>query len=155
MSQNLVDLTPTPQSLASIDDALATLTNELSGLIGLTDKQRRGLPKMGDQSEAFCRTAATVFAQYPDVLPRNFAIDEFQRDLATFDALRPRLLQLERLYQRVKDTQMALGSDLMTAAMEGYAVLKVAGKGEGLDEARRALGARFAKRGKRSGAASE
>ncbi len=41
------------------------------------------------------------------------------------------------------DTHMALGSDLMTNALEGYAVLKVAGKGEGLDSLRRMLSARF------------
>ena len=33
----------------------------------------------------------------------------------------------------------------MTGALEGYAFLKVAGKGEGLDSARKALSARFAK----------
>ena len=38
---------------------------------------------------------------------------------------------------------MALGSDLMAAALEVYGVLKVAGKGKGLDEARRNLGARW------------
>ncbi len=44
---------------------------------------------------------------------------------------------------------MAVGSDLMTNALEGYAVFKVAGKGQGLGEARKALSARFA-RGPRS-----
>lgn len=37
-------------------------------------------------------------------------------------------------------------SDLMTASLEGYAVLKVSGKGEGLDHLRQALSARFARR---------
>ncbi|MDR6842407.1 hypothetical protein [Pseudoxanthomonas sacheonensis] len=38
---------------------------------------------------------------------------------------------------------MALGSDLMTNALEGYAFLKIAGKGEGLDSLRKMLSARF------------
>ena len=33
----------------------------------------------------------------------------------------------------------------MNAVLEGYAFLKVAGKGEGLDAARKALSVRFAK----------
>ena len=41
---------------------------------------------------------------------------------------------------------MALGSDLMTASLEGYAVLKVAGKGAGLDGMRQMLSERFARR---------
>ena len=64
-------------------------------------------------------------------------------DMATLDALRPTMIRLERLHERMTDTHMALGSDLMTNALEGYAVLKVAGKGEGLDSLRRMLSARF------------
>jgi len=63
--------------------------------------------------------------------------------LLTLDALRPRLLRLGKLYQRAQDTDMALGSDLMTNALQGYAFLKVAGKGQGLDEMRKMLSARF------------
>jgi hypothetical protein len=40
---------------------------------------------------------------------------------------------------------MALGSDLMTNALQGYAFLKEAGKGQGLDEMRKMLSARFAR----------
>lgn len=42
----------------------------------------------------------------------------------------------------MRESQLGLGSDLMTASLEGYAFLKVAGKGEGLDTARQALSAR-------------
>lgn len=54
-------------------------------------------------------------------------------------------MRLGRLHQRSNDTEMAIGSDLMTNALEGYAVFKVAGKGQGLDNARKALSARFAR----------
>lgn len=40
---------------------------------------------------------------------------------------------------------MAVGSDLMTNALQGYAFLKIAGKGQGLDEMRKMLSARFAR----------
>lgn len=78
-----------------------------------------------------------------------------QRDIATLDALRPRLVRLGKLHQRGVDTEMAVGSDLMTNALEGYAVLKVAGKGQGLDEARKALAARFARGPRNPAPASE
>lgn len=48
-----------------------------------------------------------------------------------------------RLSERVQDSEMVLGSDLMTNALEGYAFLKIAGKGEGLDALRQMLSARF------------
>lgn len=45
--------------------------------------------------------------------------------------------------ERLDDTELALGSDIMGVALEGYALLKVAGKGEALKSARRELSARF------------
>ena len=72
-----------------------------------------------------------MFTDNPGVLPRNFDLAGYQRDIATLDALRPRLVRLGKLHQRGVDTEMAVGSDLMTNALEGYAVLKVAGRGAG------------------------
>lgn len=40
---------------------------------------------------------------------------------------------------------MAVGSDLMTNALEGYAVLKVTGKGQGVDDLRKMLATCFAR----------
>lgn len=57
--------------------------------------------------------------------------------------LRPRLVRLTRLFERANDTHMALGSDLMSNALEGYAFLKISGKGEGLGGLRKTLSARF------------
>jgi hypothetical protein len=146
MSQNLVDLDLTNETLAAMDTALTALETAFSALIALTPDQRQQLTKMGDKSEAFCRQAGYVFGENPGVLPGNFDLAGYQRDLATLDALRPRLVRLSRLQQRASDTEMAVGSDLMTNALEGYAVLKVAGKGQGLDEMRKMLSARFARK---------
>ncbi len=68
---------------------------------------------------------------------------DLRRDLTALDALGPRMMRITKLQQRLVDTEMALGSDLMVAAYEGYAYLKVAGKGEGLDQLRKMMGERF------------
>lgn len=151
MSQNLTEFDPTPDALAAIDEALATLETHFAGLVALTPGQRRDLNKMGDKSEAFCRQAVVAFAENPDVLPRNFDVAGYIRDLASLDRLRPRTLRVARLLERLNDTDTALGSDLMVNSLEGYAVLKVAGKGAGLDSLRQMLSARFA-RGRRGAA---
>ena len=143
MSQNLIDLNLTPEALNAIDGALNTLETQLSSLLALTPDQRRQLTKMGDKSEAFCRQAVDVLGENPSILPVNFDYPGFRRDLASLDALRPRLVRLARLLERAEDTAMALGSDLMTNSLEGYAFLKIAGKAEGLDSLRKMLSARF------------
>jgi len=101
---------------------------------------------MGDRSEAFCREAVAAFGEHADVLPRNFDLDGYRGDLEAFDALRPRRLSLARLLEKMEHTEMALGSDLMTASLEGYAVLKISGRATGLDGVREALGSRFSRR---------
>jgi len=148
MSQNLISFQPSAADLTAVDAALKTLEEKLAGLIDLSIEQRSTLMKMGDKSEAFCRKAVEVLGNNPGVLPANFSLAELRRDLAGFDTLRPRLVRFEKLNEKMRDSQLALGSDLMTGSLEGYAFLKVAGKGEGLDTARQALSARFS-RGRR------
>ena len=148
MSQNLISFQPSAADLTAVDAALKTLEEKLAGLIDLSIEQRSTLMKMGDKSEAFCRKAVEVLGNNPGVLPANFSLAELLRDLAGFDTLRPRLVRFEKLYEKMRDSQLALGSDLMTGSLEGYAFLKVAGRGEGLDTARQALSARFS-RGRR------
>ena len=46
------------------------------------------------------------------------------------DALRPRLNRLEALAAKCADTQVALGSDILAACYDGYALLKVFGKAD-------------------------
>ncbi len=145
MTQNLIDFEISDESLALIDEALASIEAQLVLLRGLDVDLRRSLTKMGDKSEAFCRQALVAFTQNQGVLPRNFDLAGFQRDMEAFDAIRPLRQRLQRLFERISDTEMAIGSDLMAASLEGYAVLKVAGKGEGLDGMRQALSARFAR----------
>jgi hypothetical protein len=143
MPQNLISLRLPDDSIAAVEAAIGTMEQHLIGLIGLTPDERRELTKMGDKSEAFCRAAVTTLGKHSDVLPRNFHVAEYQADLAALDALRPLLARLQRVYDRMVDSEMALGSDLMVASLEGYAHLKVAGQGDGLDTLKDALGARF------------
>lgn len=145
MSRNLIDMKLDAEAPDAISQSMVALESILQGLIALEPQQRRELTKMGDKSEAFCRQTVDVLGQNIGVLPRNFDYDGLRRDLETLDALRPRLMRLARLHERASDTEMALGSDVMTQSLEGYAFLKVAGKNEGLDNARRALSARFAR----------
>ena len=149
MSQNRIALQFDVDRLNSLDAIITALEGQLTDLIGLSPDERRELTKMGDKSEAFCRQAVTVLSDNAQVLPRNFDVDAYRADLAALDALRPRLARVQRLYERMADSEMALGSDLMVASLEGCALLKVAGRGEGLDALRQSLGVRFDRKRRR------
>jgi hypothetical protein len=143
VTQNLISLSLGADQLAAIDGALSTLEREFADFIAMPADERRHLTKMGAKSEAFCRQAMDVMGANPKVLPGNFDLSGLQQDLATLDLLRPRLVRLSRLLELANDTETALGSDLMNGALEGYALLKVSGKGEGVEGLRRTLSARF------------
>ena len=145
MSQNIVDIIFDDATLVEIDIALTTVEARLTGLVTLDPVTRRRLHKMGDKSEAFCRLAVDVLTGNPQILPANFDLAALQRDVAALDALRQRTVRVLRLYQRMLDTEMALGSDMMSNSVEGYRLLKVVGKSEGLDGLRKQLAARFRK----------
>lgn len=144
MSQNLLSLTLSDAQLTAIDAALTALEAQLIGLIAL-DGDERNVIRMGQKSEAFCRQTLGVLGQNPQVVPPSLKLAEGQADLLALDRLRPRLLRLQRLTERAADSEAALGSDLMSLSLEGYALLKVSGKNQGLESLRKELSARFAK----------
>lgn len=143
MSQNIVDITFEETALADVDAALRTVDAGLTGLIALDPVKRRRLHKMGDKSEAFCRLAVDVLTANPQILPPTFDLAALQRDVAALDALRARTVMVMRLYQKMLDTEMALGSDIMSNCVEGYQLLKLAGKSGGLDTLRKQMSVRF------------
>ncbi|KGM54402.1 hypothetical protein N800_02840 [Lysobacter daejeonensis GH1-9] len=146
--QNVVSIAYTSEELAQMDSALATLRGLFDRMVKLTTEERRELFKMGDKSEPFCRQTLAVLAANPQIVPPNLGLAEAQADLAALDALRPRLLQLQQLLETAEDTETALGSDILSVALEGYGLLKVSGKSEALKGARKALSARWSKGGR-------
>lgn len=148
--QNIISVQLSDQDLAEVDQALATLQRVFAALVVLQPQQRRELTKMGDKSEAFCRQTLALLAANPQIVPSSLRLAEAQADLQALDRLRPRLLQLSQLVERADDSLLALGSDVMTAALEGYGLLKLSGKSEALKGARRELSSRFSRRARTS-----
>ena len=145
MSQNLVTFNLTDTQVLALGQALTEIETQLEGLIALNTAQRKSLARMGDKSEAFCRQALSVLEQNPQIVPPSLKLAEAQADLVALDRLRPVLQRLQRLTERATDTDIALGSDVMGCALQGYALLKAVGKNQGLEGLRKELSTRFAK----------
>jgi hypothetical protein len=145
MSQNMISLTYTNEQLQGIDQMLENMEFVLSGFVALDGAERRGISRMGSKSEQFCRQTLSLLAENAQIVPASMPLAEALSDLATLDALRPRLVRLRALYEKGEDTETALGSDVMAFCLEGYALLKVAGKNQGLEDMRKGLSGRFAR----------
>lgn len=146
MSQNLISLGLTEADYAEIDAALAVLERHFKSLVDLSTAERRSLTKMGDKSEAFCRQALRVLDQNRQVLPPTLDLAEAQRDMAQLDALSMRAVRLGVLQGKLDDSLIALGSDVMSVALEGYALLRLVGAGSGLEQLRQEMSVRFSRR---------
>jgi len=155
MPQDLISLTLPAAKLTTIDTALASLETALVELVALETKERMRLPKMGGKSEAFCRQTLSVIAQNPQIINPSLGLPSAQADLAALDALRPRRQRLQRLLERMQDTETLLGSDVLATALEAYGLLKVSGKSQGLASLRAGLGTRFKGQGRRARAAND
>ena len=146
MTQNLISLDLGVDDIAAIDKALDILEAKFDRFVTLTPDQIRRLNKMGDKSEAFCRQATVVLEENPQLIPPGFSVAELRQDVTDLDLMRPRFLRLRELLEKADSTEMALGSDIINAALEGYGYIKMGGKSAGLDGLREGMNARFGNR---------
>ena len=150
MGQDRASLVLSQEQVERINTALLSLETELSQLTAMQPQQRQRLLKMGPGSEVFARRALEALEQNPDIIPPSLAaaLPGAKADLLGVDLLRPIMDRLNRLNGRASDTEMALGSDVMAVALEGYNQLKVSGRNKGLDALRQELSVRW-KKGRR------
>lgn len=127
LSEARLSLTFAAEDLAAVDAALDALESRLGMLISLRPDIQLGLARMGEKSEAFCRRTLTAMAAQPQAMVPDLDLVAAQADLAAADALHPRLVRLRRLAERAEDTELALGSDVMVAALQSHAWLEAAG----------------------------
>src|SRR3989442_7816892 len=115
MSQNLITLPVTPELVAAIGNSIGELENQLQGLVALNNDVRRSASKMGAKSEQFCRQTLHALQVYPQLVPPSIDVADANADLEALDQLRPHFQRLHRLSERAADSELALGSDVMTA----------------------------------------
>ena len=123
---------------------MADIQAKMPFMIDLTVDDRRSLPKLGDKSRAFVDHGLVLATQNEGILPRNFDLDEYRRDVALVRQLEPVVLAMRQLMKRLEDTYMAAGSDAYSQTLVVYQVAKLAGKCGALDEHLDSLARRFA-----------
>lgn len=148
--QDLISMVVTKELAATLLSLIQQIRDLLPGRISLEADERRSLVLMGPRSEPFGRLALVTIKQNEELLPRGIDLDATFADLESRDNLIPVLKSLQQLVEEIDDTVAAYGSDVMTMANLSYMLIKAAGGGAGLDEARRQLSFRHRKRSKKS-----
>ncbi|MCK6388873.1 MAG: hypothetical protein L6Q65_14935 [Zoogloea sp.] len=139
MPQNLVSLRLSAETLASVEQAISALEAFSNPLRTLTADEIRALTKMGDKSAEFCRQTAMVLEQNQSIIPPSFDLGKMQGDLVAIETLDRQILRLKEIMAKLEDTRIALGSDIMAAASDGYVLMQMFGKAEGLSALQQAM----------------
>lgn len=134
MIPNQIDVDFSSDELQAAMKALEAVRNALPFLIGLTEKERRRLSRIGRKSQAFTYQALNVAAQHPELMPRYLDVDGAVRDMRLFASLNSVLQAISELEQMVKDTQAVAGSEAYAAARKAYMSVKKDGQSVGLGE---------------------
>ncbi|MCU7845944.1 MAG: hypothetical protein KZQ93_19090 [Candidatus Thiodiazotropha sp. (ex Monitilora ramsayi)] len=154
MSQNLISAEFTAEEQAAALAAIQQIQT-LPFLIGLSNSEKRKLNKMGDKSLAFVDRALSIAQQNPEMLPGNFDLEEFERDVSLYHSLIPINIALSKLSELIDSTMIAVGSDAYNSALEVYAFAKMTDGVSGLEDLRSTLSGRFRKGGSRNSHAPE
>jgi hypothetical protein len=142
MPQNLISAEFTAEQQETTLAAIQQIQS-LPFLIGLSNSEKRKLNKMGDKSLAFVDRALSIAKQNPEMLPANFDLEEFQRDVNLYHALTPVSIAISKLKELIDGTKMAVGSDAYSCALEVYAFVKMSKGVSGLEDLKSPLGNRF------------
>jgi hypothetical protein len=146
MTNDLIKGDLLPEQQQAVLNSLHDIQTKLPFLIDLTVDDRRTLPKMGDRSRAFVDQGLVMATQNEGILPRNFDLEEYRRDVALVRQLEPIVLAARQLIKRIEDTYLAAGSDAYGQTLVVYQAAKLAGKDGSLAEHLDSLGKRFARK---------
>jgi hypothetical protein len=153
--KKLVSATLTAETKADVLDKIASVKKSLDFLLTLQTSEVHTLLKLSKEQVAFLDKAYNAATEHSDILPPVFNLEEFKKFYQIMKDLIPIVDAINELADSLKDTQMALNSDVMLFALEIYAAVKQSkGKVLGLNVIADAMGEFFKKTKKTTTAAA-
>jgi len=94
----------------------------------LTQEERREFPVMGKKLFGFAQTTIEYQRNHPHLVPNFSSLAEQEKDMALTVQLREVLEVVEPIYEKIKDTYMAVSAETYLAARVFYDSVKAAAK---------------------------
>jgi len=149
--QNLVSASLTPEARDQILKLVGEVRARLGFLLSLGAEQTATLFKAGKEYQPFVEGCHQVAVGHPEILPRVFNTEEFDKDYSLGRDLALIADSIDQLNTAVAQTLIAVRSDGLSEALEVYAAVKAnRDRVPGLDVAADNLG-RFFQRHRRTG----
>ena len=148
MSVNRVSAVLSQQDRDEILKAIKTIKEKMPFLIGLTPKERKELPKVGNSNLPFVLKAKTFANEHTGILSREFDLDEYNKDTDLMESMMQIEQEMTVLSELISDTLMAAGNESYMASLLVYYYGKAAHATgiDGLDDVMDELSKRFARK---------
>lgn len=149
ITNNKLSVVLTQAQIDAVKAAINTINTNLPMLLGLTLEERKTLPKVDVNNKIFVEDAINAMETNPSFLPAYFSVAELKKDLTLYQQLDPLLLEINKLAEKIDDTQMLAGSEAYVTALAAYRNFEAAAKAgiQGADTIYELLKARFAGQG--------
>lgn len=130
IQDNIATITFTPDEVAALDGALATLAQVLEKkMVSLTPLQRRKYSRVRYNMENWVGKTSSYIANNAELTPSFVDTSKLRLDLDAHAFLNPRIDKMEMLLQGIKDINLLLGSDIYNACLSFYRSVKLASLG--------------------------
>jgi hypothetical protein len=149
MVPNKVSAVLDDTAIASVMTAIAEIKSKLPFLIDLSTDELKSLPRLGGKNLIFTTKALALVKQDSGYMPRDFSVEEMEKDVNLFNRLQEIRTEIAKLSEMVEDTYTEVGSEAYAAALVVYANAKRNGSNTvGMDDSLDEMSKRFYKKSK-------
>lgn len=139
----------TQVQIDEIKSHIAAIKSIFNFGINLTPKEKMKFHKMGPKSVSYVELAYTTAKNHSEIIPMNFQVTEFEKDVKLSSALLEIKVAMSELRESLDDTLCLVGSEAMKQADEVYDIVKISAKrNSALDAIKTELGKRYKALGK-------
>lgn len=128
MDNNKISAVISPTQQTSVLTAVDGMETDLPFLRGLTDDERKRMAKAANGRLLFIDKALLYAQQNPGVLPVDFSLPEFVKDVNLVHAYAPIVTRLVPFTEKVKDTGILMNSESYSQALLVYDCFKRANR---------------------------
>jgi len=149
MVPNKVSAVLDENTVAGVMAAIADIKTKLPFLIDLASDELKALPRLGGKNLIFTTKALALVKQDGGFLPRDFSVEEMEKDVNLFNRLQTIRTEVAKLAEMVEDTYTEVGSEAYAAALVVYANARRNGANTvGMDDSLDEMSKRFYKKSK-------
>lgn len=120
MTDNKLSITLTQAQIDAVKGAINTIQQNLPMLIGLTTEERVALPKINVNNKIFVEDCINAMENNATLLPSYFNTAELKKDLTLYQQLDPLLMEINKLVEKLDDTQVLAGSEAYITSLAAY-----------------------------------